>query len=501
MKQNIFNGLVPMMAVFMLLTIWPTNANAKKIKYGENCRYDGKVDKNGNPSGEGKITFYDNRYYYDVLRGFFDGNKVSNATIEFSDSNQGFLDSFSGSLEYTLTDNGEEIVYKLTSGTLKSKFNDRGYECRADDPCILKRCKFGTETCEASGTLYLPVNKAYDIHPIGIEQIGHLKSNYEIYGWWHGQKYEFRLRLKKSCLLFDNDIKVVDGKSIEYPNGDFFRHDGTSLLDFRKQYNDGMAKLCSEGTIEYSKSGKTGVAFLENSKDLSSLFNLVMKADEFPEAKFSKRYTGEIAEFFIGAIKNDANAQYKLGMAYLDGNGIDKNKELAKEWLEKANMNGNVEAEDVLDKIKEQEAAELRARKEHEYNENPRVKFLKNRIKSIDGYSAKYIKKYGKTAGNALYKGRFVGLSFAAVNEFVKDLNSMAEEGKKYVLKAYEPTTSDVIRYGRGVKRYTLFSVAMFAIKLTEIKVLNGKVIVQRDDYYGGMEELKHSDLEALDLY
>lgn len=138
---------------------------------------------------------------------------------------------------------------------------------------------------------------------------------------------------------------------------------------------------------------------------------------------------------------------------------------------------------------------------EIEYYENPRVEFLKNRIKSIDGYSAKYIKKYGKTAGNALYKGRFVGLSFVAVNEFVKDLNSMAEEGKKYVLKAYEPTTSDVIRYGRGVKRYTLFSVGTFAINLTEIKVLNGKVIVQRDDYYGGMEELKHSDLEALDLY
>jgi len=587
MKQNIFNGLVPMMAVFMLLTIWPTNANAKKIKYGENCRYDGKVDKNGNPSGEGKITFYGNRYYYDVLRGFFDGNRVSNATIEFSDSNQDFFDSFSGSLEYTLTDNGEEIVYKLTSGTLKSKFNDRGYECRADDPCILKRCKFGTETCEASGTLYLPVNKAYDIHPIGIEQIGHLKSNYEIYGWWHGQKYEFRLRLKKSCLLFDNDIKVVDGKSIEYPNGDFFRHDGTSLLDFRKQYNDGMAKLCSEGTIEYSKSGKTGVAFFENSKDLSSLFNLVMKADEFPEAKFSKRYTGEIAEYFIGAIKNDANAQYKLGMAYLDGNVIDKNKELAKKWLEKANMNGNVEAEDALDKIKEQEAAELRARKEQEaaelrarneailqphkqraiqnkdkvlaydiaygyenggeqqisifeegqifgtikkctfvqnddsamvwykkcvaYGNDPtksdkpnlykaykRIEQLRRIIEKTEKFLPKYTKKYGQSAGTSLYKGRFNGLSFAAVNEFLRDLNS-AEN--KYVLQAYEPTVSDVLKYGRGVKNYTLFSTGTFAINLTEIKVLNGKVIAQRNDYYGGMEQVISSYKESLDIY
>ena len=132
------------------------------------------------------------------------------------------------------------------------------------------------------------------------------------------------------------------------------------------------------------------------------------------------------------------------------------------------------------------------------YKAYKRIEQLRRIIEKTKKFLPKYTKKYGQSAGTSLYKGRFNGLSFAAVNEFVRDLNSVEN---KYVLKAYEPTVSDVIKYGRGVKNYTLFSTGTFAINLTEIKVLNGKVIAQRNDYYGGMEQVISSYKESLDIY
>ena len=132
------------------------------------------------------------------------------------------------------------------------------------------------------------------------------------------------------------------------------------------------------------------------------------------------------------------------------------------------------------------------------YKAYKQIEQLRSIIGKYEKLLPKYTKKYGQSAGTSLFKGRFVDLSFAAVNEFLRDLNS-AE--KKYVLQAYEPTVGDVIKYGRGVKNYTLFSTGTFAINLTEIKVLNGKVIAQRNDYYGGMEQTISSYKESLDIY
>ena len=78
MKQNIFRGLVPMMAAFMLLTICPINVDAKKIKYSEQIVYNGKVDANGQPNGEGTLTTTYGEYK-NILEGFFNNGVVSNA--------------------------------------------------------------------------------------------------------------------------------------------------------------------------------------------------------------------------------------------------------------------------------------------------------------------------------------------------------------------------------------------------------------------------------------
>lgn len=119
-------------------------------------------------------------------------------------------------------------------------------------------------------------------------------------------------------------------------------------------------------------------------------------------------------------------------------------------------------------------------------------------IKLAESYLPKYTKKYGATNGTALYKGQFTGLSLAQVNEFVKDLNAMDNH---YILRASEPPIDDVIRYGRGVQIYTIILQDGLLPVQTTFKVLNGKVVAQRDDNYKGMEGMKWFSTEALDNY
>ena len=42
--------------------------------------------------------------------------------------------------------------------------------------------------------------------------------------------------------------------------------------------------------------------------------------------------------------KNNDKAQFELGNAYLMGNGVEENDEIAMEWFEKAAENGNEKA-------------------------------------------------------------------------------------------------------------------------------------------------------------
>lgn len=42
--------------------------------------------------------------------------------------------------------------------------------------------------------------------------------------------------------------------------------------------------------------------------------------------------------------KNNDKAQFELGNAYLTGNGVEENDDIAMEWFEKAAENGNEKA-------------------------------------------------------------------------------------------------------------------------------------------------------------
>ena len=51
-----------------------------------------------------------------------------------------------------------------------------------------------------------------------------------------------------------------------------------------------------------------------------------------------------VASSMKAAEKNNDKAQFELGNAYLTGNGVEENDDIAMEWFEKAAENGNEKA-------------------------------------------------------------------------------------------------------------------------------------------------------------
>lgn len=66
------------------------------------------------------------------------------------------------------------------------------------------------------------------------------------------------------------------------------------------------------------------------------------------EAASSPKINAEISELQANALKGDVAAQVKLGKAYMYGDGLSKNDELAAKWFRKAADQGDASAEDQL---------------------------------------------------------------------------------------------------------------------------------------------------------
>lgn len=52
------------------------------------------------------------------------------------------------------------------------------------------------------------------------------------------------------------------------------------------------------------------------------------------------------------AAQSEAHAQFDLGLAYLRGVGVQNDKDAAYRWLQKAYLNGDKRAKDILKKLK-----------------------------------------------------------------------------------------------------------------------------------------------------
>ncbi len=600
MKQNIFNGLVPMMAVFMLLTICPINVDAKKIKYSEQIVYNGKVDANGQPNGEGTLTTTYGEYK-NILEGFFNNGVVSNATLRLRvyDKKYEYF-HYNGDVEFAVIDN-KSVSYTIKSGTPICG----GRQIKIDS------CQsFHIITTLDAGSCYIKSNSISEwLNYYGNEYLVGDNLNLAFrYANSFCLEKEDEVKIKQSfrldnfCeLVSDNPLISVKDKerghlqvygdtiSVSYTNGDYVicygnaidERDYTSTpLSYKKATIIALKKTLKDGVLGCEKPGivtftdnitqKTGIAVLKapHNYNYSHIHPLYLFDKNFGKRDYYvngnivdnheiRVFYGKAGEAIFKVINEEPKGYLDFGAALIDEGNVEE----AKYWINKAINSGLPEAKEYLAKL-EAKAAEEREKerlnneailqtykqraiqnkdkvlaydiaygyetgkgnfvqnddsamvwykkcvaygndptksdKPNLYKAYKRIEQLRSIIGKYEKLLPKYTKKYGQSAGTSLYKGRFNGLSFAAVNEFVRDLNS-AEN--KYVLKAYEPTVGDVIRYGRGVKNYTLFSTGTFAIKQTEFKVLNGKVIAQSNDYFRGMEEIISSYNESLEIY
>lgn len=601
MKQNIFRGLVPMMAAFMLLTICPINVDAKKIKYSEQIVYNGKVDANGQPNGEGTLTTTYGEYK-NILEGFFNNGVVSNATLRLRVYDKKYVNFYyKGDVEFAVIDN-KSVSYTIKGGTAMSLMRQLKIDSGQSLHII---------TTPNGSSCYVQSNSVSE----WLDYIGNEGFVRETKAFKYSKSFclekEDEVKIKQSfrlnnfCrLVSDNPLISVKDKerghlqvygdtiSVSYTNGDYvicygnaiderdytstpsryYGYKKATIIALKKTLKDGVLGCEKPGIVTFTDNitQKTGIAVLKapHNYNYSHIHPLYLFGKDSGKPYYYvngnivdnhelRVFYGKAGEAIFKVINEEPKGYLDFGAALIDEGNVEE----AEYWINKAINSGLPEAKEYLAKL-EAKAAEEREKerlkneailqtykqraiqnkdkvlaydiaygyetgkspyvqnddsamvwykkcvaygndptksdKPNLYKAYKRIEQLRRIIEKTEKFLPKYTKKYGQSAGTSLFKGRFNGLSFAAVNEFVRDLNS-AEN--KYVLQAYEPTVSDVLKYGRGVKNYTLFSTGTFAINLTEIKVLNGKVIAQRNDYYGGMEQVISSYKESLDIY
>ncbi len=66
---------------------------------------------------------------------------------------------------------------------------------------------------------------------------------------------------------------------------------------------------------------------------------------------FWPRAADTFKRYLQRAIEGDAFSQYRLGMRYSTGEGVAKDEQLAREWLGKAAMQGQTDAQEALRKL------------------------------------------------------------------------------------------------------------------------------------------------------
>lgn len=136
------------------------NAKPKKLMYGDNIQFYGEVDKNKRPLGKGQLQLIGYAgYTLDILRGDFDGERVTNAEVLFGRSvwpndptdSEKRAARYTGTLDFDFKEiNGRTyLVYKLIEGmfiiekTYDSSMGawqkELSITCKPEDGCIIER--------------------------------------------------------------------------------------------------------------------------------------------------------------------------------------------------------------------------------------------------------------------------------------------------------------------------------------------------------------------------
>lgn len=377
------NFLKIMCCALCMMLFVPQTSKAEKVQYGKYITYDGKVDANKKPNGKGKLELaYKAQGVVgletnkDVLEGVFADGKVSNAKLAIAKYNGPmWINSakFKGTLEFTIADDGSSITYNLLEGELETK--DCSYFIiSSDTPLTITRIPH-PDGCETkAGKLFkanynssLSVNNIPTgyFYPLNLSELGNIKNvktytPYELNGDFSTIEgdTEYTVELENGGVL----SKSNDGISFTLPNKDFFYITSSNVQGYK------FKKTLQEGVLSYEEgdfyllkgeNGKKNGVIAKTQDDAQKEFMKIMNATTL-QSVGGTLYEGQIAELMEKALSGDSQAQYDLAMIFMEGNGVEKNENEGKKWLDKAVKNGN---ESAIARMKAEEAKELEAKK------------------------------------------------------------------------------------------------------------------------------------------
>jgi len=385
MKTKLFSTIIRSVMVALCMTLFvPQLSRAEKIQYGKYITYDGKVDSNGKPFGKGKLELAYKvqgvaglETNKDVIEGVFDGEKVSGAKLALARYNGPlWINSakFKGTLEYSIAGDGSSITYTLIDGKFESK-NLISIVINGDLPFTIKRIP-QTEGCKTeAGKLYqnknLPNSSLGDFqipsNPlIASSDLGKIKTVKAYVSYVLEEDFSAKPTNGDGTEItadYENGYTYSffdKGFSLRYPNKDFFSLSSASsgnVATFQKTFPEGLLSYSGgDYCVLQGNDGKRKGYFRKEFNNEQDLIDL-MKANTLQDAG-GTLYEGHIAELIEKASSDDAQAQYDLGIAFLDGIGVKKDENTGKKWLSQASEKGN---EKAIARMKAEEAKELEA--------------------------------------------------------------------------------------------------------------------------------------------
>ena len=373
-------SLNKVISAILLMGYFSLSSVAEKVKLGEFIIYEGKVDASGVPNGKGKIeTTYGSNdpnaltKEKDLLEGIFENGQVKNAKLLLHRYNGPlWINSakFKGTLEYAIGDKGTSITYKMIDGVFStSKLTD--FTIDANSSFSITRTPHSVG-CDMEATkLYVQEDNEIDIEsgisdldfsPFQLTELGKVKKFRGYISYGLNSDFSEYLAGRNEIAEFENGSVLTKGDAgamYRLPNEDFFIVElKSNNYLFKKTFPEGV--LSYQGGEFYRFSGNNGEKglIIRPQQDASTdIFKSVMNSTSLQSTGYSL-YQGEIAILMEKASLGNAQAQYDLAMAYLDGNGIVKDDKTGQYWLDKAKENGNEQAIAYI-KAKESKRAEI----------------------------------------------------------------------------------------------------------------------------------------------
>ncbi len=401
----------------LLLVLLPMAALAEEITFSNYIKYKGNVDANGNPSGKGKIevSYCQTRdLKKDVLEGVFANGVVTDAKLALAKHNGPLwitTCSYKGVVEYSITNNGKSITFKLKGG----KFKDASlssYTIVADYPleikrtphdngCDLKTVAFYTNIKSLTNhTSITEIFQPFNTSLLGTETGYTQGTIYDL-----GNDWKFKYIGEAEVATFSNGSRIMKAANrigVEYPNGDNITYDikQKAVVSFTKTYQDAIVKYNIKNTkssVHYPDGADYvgSLNFEREIPDFSDYFKKVMLSDKFTNSGVSLG-SGDLA-------RNGESITYENGKS---------TEELAREEQQRKE---NAEKEKQLAEKELQEKANELSKKYGVTNDEEGKNLIKAYINAEGGMDEAWA-----IVGNHFYKGKGVKKNIAKAIECYK---------------------------------------------------------------------------------